>query len=112
MIKIPFIRNVVFGCAAIVFLSIFSTGVFAQRDPNLITSRHYIGVEAGVNEGWFSGQSSDFYFTYSYPYSDDPANPVSQKIGFSNLGNGIGFHIAVTLDYALSDLISIQGKAF
>ncbi|MBS1903213.1 MAG: OmpA family protein [Bacteroidetes bacterium] len=96
---------------ALVLLAIASSISFAQRDPSLISSRHYIGAEIGLNDSWLSG-GTNFFWAYTYPYSDDPTNPVIAPLAFNSLGSGLGFHVALTGDFALSDLLAIQAKFF
>jgi hypothetical protein len=105
-----FFRKGIFGAAAFLIVFFSTEYAKAQRDPNLISSRHYIGIEAGVNESWFSGKTdNNFYFTYPYPFSDEN-HPVVQGVAFSKLGASTGLHIAGTFDYAISDFFGLQGK--
>ncbi len=92
-----------------VFLSIASS-TYAQRDPGLISSRHYIGVEAGANADWLAG-GSNFFWAYIYPYSD-PGTTVITSLPFSNYGVGVAPQFGVTLDISLSNLFALQGKVF
>src|SRR5690349_668982 len=82
---------------------------FAQRYPSLISSRNYFGIEAGVNYTWLPG-SQHYFFTFYWPFSEDPTNPVVQPIGMINPGSGIGFQFGGTLDLAISDFLSLQFK--
>ncbi len=97
---------------AATLLLICSSLGFAQRDPSLISSRHYAGIEAGINYGWLGG-GENFFWVYNYPV--DPLFPNTRYIAalrFQNLGGGIGYHFGGTIDFSLSDFIGLQGKVF
>ncbi len=88
----------------------FSTAS-AQRNPSLISSRHYVGIEAGLNYSWFSG-AKNFFQTYNFPYRDLGVDFAPMNMQISSPGSGFGLHIAGTLDLSLSDFLGLQGKVF
>lgn len=103
-------RNVLVGFCFLAFFQIFVSTSLAQPDAGLISSRNYFGIEVGVNDSWLAGASSNFFFPYNYAFSDDPANPSVLTMPFTDLGSGIGFHIAATLDLSLTDFFGVQAK--
>ncbi len=107
--KITSLRILVLPILFFLVLSLFSNTGFAQRDPNLISSRHYVGFEVGANYSWLGG-AQNFYFPYAYPFSDDPLNPETGKLYLTNPGSGFGFLLGATLDLSLSDFFGIAAK--
>jgi outer membrane protein OmpA-like peptidoglycan-associated protein len=87
-----------------------SSTAFAQRDPSLISSRNYVGIEGGLNYSWMMGQKN-FFFAYQY-LEVDPGFTFIGALPFSNLGGGLGFHIAGTLDLSFTDFLGLQAKIF
>jgi outer membrane protein OmpA-like peptidoglycan-associated protein len=83
----------------------------AQRDVTLISSRNYFGIEIGATDSWLSG-ASNFFWTYNYPYLNNPSIPVLGQLPFTSLGSGVGFHIAATLDLSFTDFWGLQAKLF
>ena len=104
-----FSRNAVLGFLLLLLCPFLISNSFAQRDPNNISSRHYIGIEAGANYTWLGG-SQNFYFPYSYPYVDQFAPPQTRGLYLTDPGKGFGFLIGATLDLSLTDFFALQGR--
>jgi outer membrane protein OmpA-like peptidoglycan-associated protein len=82
---------------------------FAQRDPDLISSRNYIGIEAGLNYTWLPG-SQNYYFTFGWPFTDPLATQSIQPVYLINPGSGLGFQFGGTLDLSFSDFLGLNLK--
>ncbi len=104
-----FSRNAAIGFLLLLLCPLFIGNGFAQRDPNLISSRHYVGLEAGANYTWLPG-STNYFFTFDWTYLDNPSNPQTVAFTLSNPGSGIGFQFGGTLDLAISDFLGIYSK--
>ncbi len=97
-------------CIIILALCPFFIGKgFSQRDPSLISSRNYIGIEAGANYTWLPG-SANYYFTFGWPFTDALATQSVQPMYLINPGSGLGFQFGGTLDFSFSDFLGLQFK--
>lgn len=97
--------------ALVLLVVLCSSTALAQRDPSLISSRHYVGIEAGLNYTMLPG-SKNFFQVYNFPFRDQGVDFAPMNLRISNLGGGLGAHIAGTLDLSLSDFLGLQGKVF
>ena len=50
-------RKTCIGFLFSVLCLLFIDTPYAQRNPNLISSRNYVGIEVGVNNSWSRGTS-------------------------------------------------------
>lgn len=107
-----FSHNAIIGILMLALCLFFADKAVAQRDPGLISSRNYVGIEVGVNDSWLGGASSDFFWTYAYPYTDPLATEVVGALPLTQLGSGVGFHVAGTLDLSFTDFLGLQTKVF
>ncbi len=62
-----------------------ATTAQAQRDPSLMSSKHYVGIEAGINYSWLGG-ATNFFFPVNYPYIDDGTSQLTYPFILSDLG--------------------------
>jgi outer membrane protein OmpA-like peptidoglycan-associated protein len=98
------LRCIVLFCAVFAI----STTLHAQsRSP--YAGKSFWGVELGLTGSSLSG-ANNFYYSYSYPYLDDPSVPLAESMPFRDLGSGLGFHIGGVLDFRLSDMFGLVGK--
>ncbi|MDP4221014.1 MAG: OmpA family protein [Bacteroidota bacterium] len=103
------VRPIVFTLVLMMFFPIFIGKGLAQRDPGLISSRNYVGIEAGLNYTWLPG-STNYYFGFDWPFQSDPNQTVVQKITLINPGSGIGYQFGGTLDLSFTDFLGLQFK--
>ncbi len=102
-----FSRKIVISFLLLLICPLFVSRSFAQRDPGLISSRNYVGIEAGVNYTWLPG-SQNYYFSFVWPFSD--GGQQVQAFPYTNPGSGIGFQAGGTLDLSLTDFFGLQFK--
>ena len=92
----------------LILSQLFLSSSFAQRDPNLISSRHYIGFEAGANYTWLPG-STNYYFAFEWPFRDPLTSPTG-LFQLVNPGSGVGFQLGATLDLSFTDFLGFFAK--